>query len=218
LLDKFLTHPLSHVHIVLVTRRDPPLALTKLRAGSRVAEVRLRDLQFTGPETAELVAANLGCNISNDSLANVQSEIKGWAAGLRLVLLAVHHADDPDAALKALHGGVAHLQEYLIIEVLDGLPERVGEYLLKSAVLDRFCADVIEAICCAETPSARPQLSGREYIHRLQRDNLFILPLDTEGVWFRHHHLFKALLQDQLLRQFASGDIKQLHERASAWF
>ena len=110
LLDKLLVYPLSHVHIVLASRRDPPLSLTKLRAGSRLVEVRSRDLRFTGPETAELLAANLGCNISNGALANVQSEIEGWAAGLRLVLLAVRHADNPDAALTALHGGVAYLQ------------------------------------------------------------------------------------------------------------
>ncbi len=218
LLDKLLEHPLSHLHIVLITRRDPGLAMAKLRASGHVVELRMQDLQFTGPETAELLAANLGCNVSNGALANVQSEIEGWAVGLRLMLLAVHHADDYNAALSALHGGVAHLQEYLISEVLDGLPDRIREYLLKSAILDVFCADVIEAVCGAETLPARSELSGREYIDRLERDNLFLIPLDTAGKWFRFHHLFKAQLRNQLLRQFASGDIKQLYERASVWF
>jgi len=218
LIDKLLLHPLPHVHIVLITRRDPPLLLMKMRANNHILEVRSWNLQFTEPETAELLAAALGPNISNLGLVNVHSEIEGWVAGLRLVVLTVRHTDKPDEKLKALHGGVSSLKEYIITEVLNNLPEKIASYLLKSTILNRLCAEVIEAICCPETPSALPELSGGEFIDRLKRENLFVASLDAEGVWFRYHHLFHALLQEQFLQQYELRDIEQLHERASNWF
>ncbi len=218
LVAKLLAHPSPHIHIVLITRRDPPLPLTSLRARNRLAEIRLRDLQFTEPETADLLAANMEHTIGADALANLQAEVEGWAAGLRLALLAVRHAKDPDAALKALHGGVPQTQMYLLSEVLAGLPAGVREYLLKSSILNRFCADVIGAICCPVTQSAPSELSGREFMDLVQRDNLFIWSLDSQRRWFRYHHLFQDLLQRQLQQESEAGDIEQLHARASAWF
>jgi LuxR family maltose regulon positive regulatory protein len=218
LIERLLAHPPPHLHIVLITRRDPPLPLARLRAANRVAEVRLRDLQFTGQETAYLVSTAVEGEVSEEALANLQTEVEGWAAALRLSLLAVRYADDPDAALKALHGGVPQTQEYLLAEVLGGLPTEVSECLLKSSILNHFCADVIDAICCQDPQSGLPGLSGQEFVNLIQRDNLFILSLDAEGRWFRYHHLFQDMLQRQLRQRSASNDIEKLHLRACAWF
>ncbi|MGB5708741.1 MAG: hypothetical protein WBM41_18175, partial [Arenicellales bacterium] len=218
LLENLLRHPPSNIHIVLITRRDPPLSMVRLRAGNRIAEVRLRDLQFSGPETADLLAATAGHTIGADALANLQEEVEGWAAGLRLVSLAVRHTKDPDAILQAMHGGIPQTQEYLLIEVLGRLSYTVREFLLKSSILNRFCADAIEAICCPDAQSVPFELSGQEFIELLQRDNIFAISLDADGRWFRFHHLFQALLRRHLRQQSAPGDIEQLHLRASVWF
>lgn len=218
IIDKLLVHPPDRLHIVIVTRRDPPLSLARLRAGKRVVEVRMQDLQFTEAEITELVATNMGVDLSGAALDNLQLQTEGWAAGLRLVLLAVRHASDPEAVIKGISGGVPQVQEYLLDEVLEGLSSRVRAYLMKSAVLGRFCADLIEAVCAPETASSAAELSGDDFLSQLQRSNTFILALDPEGQWFRFHHLFRDILQRHLRQQFAEGDIEQLYLRASNWF
>lgn len=217
LLGMLLEYPPPDMHLALITRIDPPLRLTSLRAGNRVAEIRLQDLRFTRSETSEFLSMKLDRQVTDAAIANLQREVEGWVAGLRLVCLALRHASDPDAALNALRGGIPQTQEYLLSEVLKELPPGVRDCLLRTSILDRFCTELIEVVCCDDAQSSARELSGQTFIDLLQHDNLFSISLDSEGRWFRFHHLFQSILRRQLELQYAPGDVEQLHSRACAW-
>ena len=217
LLGMLLEYPPPDMHLALSTRIDPPLKLTSLRAGNRVAEIRLQDLRFTRPETAEFLSMKLDRPVSDAAIDNLNREVEGWAVGLRLVCLALRHANDPDAVLTALRGGIPHTQEYLLNEVLKELSPAVRDCLLKTSILDRFCTDLIETLCCGNNQPSPNRLSGQTLIDLLQSDNLFSIALDSEGRWFRYHHLFQSILRRQLELEYAPADIGCMHRAAGAW-
>jgi LuxR family maltose regulon positive regulatory protein len=216
LLEILLAYPPPGMRLVLITRIDPPLPLTRLRAGNRVAEIRLQDLRFTRSETTAFFSMQLDRRVTEAAIDNLQREVEGWAVGLRLVCLALRYASDPDAVLRGLRGGIPQTQEYLLNEVLKELSPGVRDCLLKSSILDRFCAELIDVVCC-DASQAPSELSGQTFIDLLQHQNLFSISLDSEGRWFRFHHLFQLILQRQLELQHAPSDIEKLHLSASAW-
>ena len=218
LMGRLLEHPPSSVRLVLVTRRDPPLPFMSLLAGNQVTEVRLEDLRFTGRETAEFLSATAELVVSDNVLANLEKQVEGWAAGLRLVMLALRHAVDPEALLGGLGGGLPQTRAYLLREALSGLSPEDRDWLLRSSILDRFCPPLLEAVCCPDGASAHPELTGRKFLDLIQRNNLFTIALDTEGEWFRYHHLFQDLLQRQLRETSSSEEVASLHLRVGEWF
>ena len=218
LIGQLLEHPPRPLRLNIMTRHDPPLRIASLRAGGRVTEIRLEDLRFTTAETADLLAAALGRAVDDDSLAILEREIEGWAAGLRLVLLALGHAEDPNAFLRELRGGLVHTREFLIREVLAGQAPEVRQCLLKSSILDRFCPGVFDAICPPDGATDPPPFDGREFVEVLQRNNLFTISLDARGEWFRYHQLFQELLQRQLRECAGPEEIAELHLTISEWF
>lgn len=218
LVGLLLKHPPQPLHLVIVTRRDPPLRLATLRAGNRITEVRLQDLRFTADESASMLSSATKQTVAEDALANLEREIEGWPAGLRLVSLAIRHATDPNKLLRKLHGGLPHTQEYLVREVLAGQPSEVRECLLRSSILDRFCPELLDAICASTSEDSSSHLNGQEFIDLLQTNNLFTIPLDVQGEWFRFHHLFQKLLHRQLTESVGSDEIAELHLRSAGWF
>lgn len=218
LLRRLLARPPRGIRLVLVTRRDPPLGLTMLRAQGQLAEVRLGDLRFTAPETRALLRECHGFVVADDALDNLQQEMEGWAVGLRLVSLALQQVEDPHGFLMRLHGGVQHAREYLISEVVARQPPNIRDWLLKTSLLDRFCPRLCEALCRPDIEGSDTEFSGARFTHTVLTCNLFAVALDAHGEWFRYHHLFQNLLQQELERHTAPGEIVALHLRASAWF
>ena len=218
LMGRLLEHPPSSVHLVLVTRRDPPLPFMSLLAGNQVAEVRLEDLRFTGGETAEFLSRD------GEARGQRQRARESAATGRRMGGrsasggLALRHAVDPESLLGGLRGGLPQTRAYLLREALSGLSPEDRDWLLRSSILDRFCAPLLEAVCFPDGASAHPELTGRKFLDLIQRNNLFTIALDASGEWFRYHHLFQDLLQRQLRETSSSQDIASLHLRASEWF
>ena len=202
----------------MVTRRDPPVGMSSLRGKNLVNEIRLEDLRFTKSETAELLASAVDQPVGTEGFENLDRQIEGWAAGLQLVCLALRHAKDPVSFLESLRGGLPHTQEYLIHEVLAGQPPPIRECLLKMSIIDRFCPQLVEAVCSPESTSEQMSHSGREFVDLLQRNNLFTIPLDVQGEWFRFHQLFQEILKSHLDQERNPSEIAELHLRASTWF
>jgi len=182
LMRLLLAHPPRRLHLVIATRRDPPLGLTRLRTQAGFTEIRLKDLGFTGSETRMLLQALLAFTASDDALDNLQKELEGWAVGLRLVALALRHTADPDGFLRSLHGGIQLTQTYLLQEVIAVQSPELRNCLLRASLLERFCAGVCDALAKADTePEGKPtaaELSGSEFIQTLQARNLFAIALD----------------------------------------
>lgn len=213
LLTELLKHPPRAMHLVLIGRQDPAIPVASLRAYRRITEIRLNDLRFTPQETAELIEQVLHRDIDKE-LATEWAEItEGWAAALHLAALSLSYGRET-ADLKAnFRGDSRYLQEYLLAEVLTHIPPDKERWLLRTSLLDRFCAPLCEAVCQGEGET----LTGPAFLNWLQTSDLLLIGLDDRGEWFRFHHLFQKHLQTQLERQSDDGGRAAHHQRASRW-
>jgi LuxR family maltose regulon positive regulatory protein len=218
LMAELLQHPPRPLHLILITRRDPALPMTRLRADQKVNEVRTRELRFAHPETVALLEKVEGLSVSDDTLVRLEQQLEGWVVGLRMVALALTRADNQEELINGMSGGVQHIQEYLLQEVMAGRSPQMRAWLLKTSILDRFCNPLCTAVCAADAPPGSTELDGGQFIDALLRCNLFAVGLDTEGKWFRFHHHFQELLQDQLKLRMDPDEIATLHSRAGDWF
>ena len=213
-----LQHPPQPLHLVMIGRRDPFLAISTYRARVQLVEIRVVDLRFSVDETASYLKLILDTSIDKDSALSWAEKTEGWVTGLRLAALSIKHRGNFNSLLPELVGGTQYVMEYLFNENLSHQPAVFRDILLKTSILDRFCAPLCEAICGAGDEMEKEHISGWSYINWLKRENLFLIHLDTEGRWYRYHHLFQQLLQNQLRRYQNSDHIAELHCRAAEWF
>ena len=220
LITKLLHHPSAFMHLVLIGRRDPPLPLTALRAKGQMVEIRTQDLRFSLDETGTFFEQMTGAPIDNAAAAILEKKTEGWVTGLRLAALSLNHRHRKD--IKGILTGLPvenhYVMDYVVTEILSHHPPAVQAYMLKTSVLNRFCAPLCDAICGSETDSGGSGLNGREFVELLENANLFVIPLDDEREWFRYHHLFQTLLKRQLKQRLNAEEIVKLHQGASAWF
>ena len=198
----------AEVQLVLITRAHPPLPLARLRAARELAEVRTRELRFTTVQAAALVRAVAAVDLPEPDLADLVERAEGWPAGVYLAALSLRGHADPSAFVRQFTGDNRFIVDFLAEEVLSRQPAEIRQFLTRTAVLDRFCAP----LCDAVTGSA----NAAETIEIIERGNLFLVPLDDDRRWYRFHHLFAQVL----LGQLASTEpdiVPVLHRRASAW-
>jgi LuxR family maltose regulon positive regulatory protein len=144
LVGHLVEHKAHPMHLVIISRHDPPLPLATLRAHHHVNEIRLQDLQFTERETAAFLEMVSGAAISRLALERTHAAIEGWAVGLRLVALTLQHHEDVDAFLEGFEGDTPQIHEYLIKEDLSQQSSERREWLRKTSILDRFSAPLCE--------------------------------------------------------------------------
>ena len=212
-----LKHPPKNCHLVLCTRNDPPFALASLRGGGRINEIRQQDLLFSTAETDTLLEHSVQSKLSAKQIETVHDTVEGWAAGLRLFSLACRQTPDIDRFIAQLAGNLPDTTAYLMDEVLTSLPAAFSGYLIKTAVLNRFCPALLDAIHPHAEP-ATDELNGTRFVELLHQSSLFVVPLDVNFEWFRYHHLFQQLLLDLLKQVCSPEEIQALHSSASAWF
>ncbi len=211
LLNRLLQHTLPNLHIVILTRRDPPLSLNTLRAQGKMKEIRQSDLRFTSSEISAFLEKTVNISIGELGLSLLQEKTEGWAAGLRLLSIALHNRNDADEFLREMKGDTRHIRDYLVAEVLSRQQPEVRACLLKTSILNRFCAPLVDALCVQE-------IEGDAFIQKLEECNMFSIPLDDQHEWFRYHHLFQELLKRTLDRRYNPDEIVALHKRAGTWF
>jgi LuxR family transcriptional regulator, maltose regulon positive regulatory protein len=195
------------VQLAVASRADPPLPLAALRAARDMVEIRAAELRFSEDEAAELLNDSLGLGLDASDVGSLHARTEGWAAGLGLAALSVERQADRRAGVEALTGEDRQISDYLH-EVLAEQPAGLREFLLRTSILERFCASLCEAVT--------GDGNATEQLERVERSNLFLVPLDSRGEWYRYHHLFAELLRHELVR--SSRDlVPELHRRASAW-
>ncbi|MFN8079263.1 MAG: LuxR C-terminal-related transcriptional regulator [Kineosporiaceae bacterium] len=208
-----LTFLLDHLpptlHVALSTRADPDLPLARWRARGELVEIRSRDLRFTVAETAAYLTDVNGLSVSPADVSVLEARTEGWAAALQLAALSMQDRGDLDDFIASFAGTDRFVVDYLVDEVLAGLPEAVRDFLLRTCVLDRLGAQVCDAVL--ETTGSRAML------HRIERANLFLIPLDDQRHWYRYHHLFADVLRAHL-RDEQGELVPGLHRRAADWF
>ncbi len=211
-----LEHLPGQMHLVIVTREDPPLPLAKLRARNQLTELRAADLRFSPSEAAEFLSRVMGLRLSDQEVEDLERRTEGWVAGLQLAAVSMQGQEDTAGFIRAFTGSNRFVLDYLMEEVLQKLPETVQSFLLGTAILDRMCGPLCDAVLLD------PSLSGQRNLEELDRANLFIVPLDHERKWFRYHHLFAELLRQRLRQREAAGGEEGgeavYHLRASQWY
>ncbi len=198
----------ASAQIVLITRADPPLPLGRLRAAGEMVEIRQRELHFTSADTAALVHAVAGIQLTEPDLADLVARTEGWPTGVYLAALSLRGHPSPGAFVRQFAGENRFVVDFLAEEVLNRQPDEIKQFLARTSILARFCAP----LCDAVTGS----VGSAGIIETLERENLFLVPLDDNRQWYRYHHLFAQLLRSQLART-EPGIAAALHERASAW-
>ncbi len=210
LMAYLLRHLPRACRLVLISRADPPLPLARLRAERQLAELRAADLRFTLTETVALLTTLEGAPPDPARAAALHAQTEGWPIALHLAALA-----GADGRLAEALPGRARRQiaEYLADEVLARQPPEVQAALPALAVPERFCAGLAAALLGAPE---QPGL-GETLIERLEAGNLFVIPLDEEGRWYRFHALFRDLLRRRLRQTGGAGLERTLQRRAAAW-
>lgn len=198
-------------HLVIATREDPPLPLARLRARGQLAELRAADLRFGPAEAAAFLNQVMGLNLSAAEVATLETRTEGWIAGLHLAALSMLGRADTASFIETFSGSHRFVLDYLVEEVLHRQPASVQTFLLRTALLNRLCGPLCDAVL--QDASA----SGQETLAYLERANLFLVPLDSERRWYRYHHLFGELLRQRLHHQLPDI-VADLHIRASTWF
>lgn len=205
------------VHLVISTRADPPLPLSKLRARGELIELRGKDLRFTSQEIAEFLDLTIGKKLPTADQDELEARTEGWIAGLQLSALAIQSLEEEgadsqelmSAFIQRLSGSNRFIMDYLVEEVLQRLPEDMRGFLLETSILERLSAPLCEAV----TGRKDSQL----LLDALDKTNLFLFPLDDERGWYRYHLLFADLLRS-FLQHDQPGMVAELHRRASAWY
>ena len=204
-----LDHLPPTAQVAIATRTDPPFALTRMRARGELVELRAADLRLSEREATACLNDTLGLGLRPDQIERVRARTEGWAAGIQLVGLSLQGREDRDAYLGSFAGDDRQIVDYLGVEVLDTQPPEVRRFLLRTSVLDRLCGELCDAVVDGSDSHAM--------LARLERANLFLIPLDTRRRWYRYHHLFADLLRRELTLDEAEL-VPDLHRRASAWY
>ena len=217
-LSELLRHWPQHLHLVLVSRSNPPLPLANLRARGQVAEIRTRDLRFRPDETAEFLNRAAAVPLSPSAIDLLHERLEGWIAGLRLVTLSLRSGANANSDLAALSGTHFEIADYLVDDVMAHLTPAILTFLLATSILDRFCAELCRHVLGSAAERGDPPCDVSACIRWLERNNLFVIPLDDDRHWYRYHHLFQELLQRRLLNEAGPEQVADLHRRAAAWF
>lgn len=204
-LQFFLNHLPPGLVLLVTSRQRPDWHLARLRLSRQLVELNEQDLRLT-PDEALAVIGRQPTGLRGQALDNLIQRSDGWVAGLRFWQLAASESGDDNALPQALHGGEGLIRDYLLEEVIDMLPAPVQAFLYDTACQERFCSELCDAL--------RERNDSSEVLRYLQAHQVFLVPLDEHGRWFRYHHLFSDLLRS---RQ-ASEPLVALHLRACRWF
>lgn len=212
-LSYFLDHLPANIHLIIITRGDPPFSLARLRARNELCEVRTADLRFSPEETAILLQQSLPFPLAAAVSQRLHARLEGWGAGLHLVTLALRRAAtsaEGEQLLPLFPQTNASFQDYFVAEVLDPQPEPVRQFLLQTSSLTRLTASLCDAVT--------GQHNSQDMLTILERANLFLEPLDAAGQWYRYHTLFSEAMRSEACRRLGADQLHHLSARASHWY
>jgi LuxR family maltose regulon positive regulatory protein len=197
------------MHIVILTREDPSIQISRLRSRDHMNEFRATDLRFSTAEADEFLNQIMGLGLSKRDVAALEKRTEGWIAGLQLAAISMQGRTDINSFIQSFTGSHHFVIDYLLDEVLSQQPEDIRNFLMQTSILDRLSGDLCNAVTEKE--------NGQYVLETLERSNLFIIPLDNERQWYRYHHLFGDSLH-QRFKQTTHDQEGPLHLKASEWY
>jgi LuxR family transcriptional regulator, maltose regulon positive regulatory protein len=202
-------HLPPQIHLVIASRADPALPLARLRGRGELIEIRAADLRFTPEEAAAYLNGVMGLGLTAADVTALEDRTEGWIAALQLAALSMRGRDDVAGFIAGFAGDDRYIVDYLVEEVLQRQSDQVRRFLLQTSILDRLSGPLCDAVTGRD--------GGKAMLETLDRENLFLIPLDDRRQWYRYHHLFADVLQAHLLDEHPT-DVSDLHRRASVWY
>lgn len=216
LLDRLLAHSSGGIRLVIVTRRMPQLCLGALRVRGALAEIDTADLQFTEHESAVLVERCVGHALAAPALARLQESTEGWPVGVRLAALAMRNGGGVDELDLVCRGDLPQVQQYFLEELFAQLAPEAIDGLLRTSVLERFCAPLCDAMLAArEAPGGAA--GSQPLLQAVSSGALLCSTIADDGEWHRYRRLFREFLLCQLKLRLGPGEIAELRRRAADW-
>ena len=209
LVSYLLEHIPVNIHIVILTRSDPSLSVSRLRSQHQLVELRSSDLSFSANDISVLFNKKLKLGLSIDDVYSLETKTEGWIAGLQLTALSMQGREDISGFIQELKGDNRYIMDYLMEEVLKIQTDDIKEFLLQTSILEQMSAPLCNTVLNRN--------DSQVILEILERNNMFVIPLDTERTWYRYHHLFADLLK-QKLHQRGKSAITELHNNAIEWF
>ncbi len=213
-IDEFVRHWPSRMHMIILSRYNPPLPLATLRAKGLLTEIRARDLRFLPDEVTEYFCLALGSSPDETALSLIRRQLEGWIAGMKMITLSMSGRYAPQAIASAMEDGNTYITDYLVNEVISVQPPAIQRFLLEISIVDRFCAPLCAALVNGDDADCDP----RECLDYLKKTDLFVTLLDPHQEWYRFHRLFRDLLRQRLPNALTPEQVQALHRRAAAWF
>jgi LuxR family transcriptional regulator, maltose regulon positive regulatory protein len=204
-----IQHIPDNIHIVILTRSDPAISVSRFRSQNQLVELRSSDLSFSANDISILFNKKLKLGLSIEDIYSLESKTEGWIAGLQLTALSMNGREDISEFIQDLKGDNRYIMDYLMEEVLKLQTDEIKEFLLQTSLLEQMSAPLCNAVLNRN--------DSQLILETLEKNNMFVIPLDTERTWYRYHHLFADLLKQRLhLREKTA--ITELHNKASEWF
>ncbi|UWG98761.1 LuxR C-terminal-related transcriptional regulator [Dehalobacter sp. DCM] len=208
-IEYFINYLPPQTHLIISSRVNPPLALSRLRGQGHVAEITAVDLKFTLKETYGFLNDVMNFALKQPMVQHIHNRIEGWIAGLQMIVIAMHGNPDINALLAAFRGSSKNIMEYLTSEVLDQQEQPIRRFLLETSILDCFNGEICDYIF--------ERNDSRNILDTLVERNLFLQSVDNEDKWFSYHSLFRHSLNKKI-SMLHSDILPHLHKRASHWF
>ena len=206
-----LEHQPVNLHLVVATREDPLLPISRLRARNKILEIRQDELRFTLEETTDFLQRVMGLELTADQVSVLERHTEGWIAGLQLAALSMRGQADAAGFIQAFTGSSRYILDYLVEEVFERQASDVKDFLLKTSILEKLCVPLCDAVVSDQLPE-----SSDKILEYLEQSNLFIVLLDQSRTWYRYHRLFQELLHHRL--RLSGLNEAELHIRASQWY
>jgi LuxR family maltose regulon positive regulatory protein len=188
-----LDHPPANLHLILASRTNPALPLSRFRVRSQMLEIRDQDLRFTQQEATSFLVEGMGLPLSEEEVATLATRTEGWIAGLQLAALSLRKRQDLSAAVSDFGGSHRYLLDYVQQDILAHLPQTLQDFLLQTSILTRM-----NAALCQMVTAAPDERVCQQMLEELERTNLFVVPLDEQRQWYRLHDLFREALRARL--------------------
>ncbi|HEY95741.1 MAG TPA: tetratricopeptide repeat protein [Dehalococcoidia bacterium] len=205
-----LDHIPPQMHLVIASRADPPLPLTRYRGKGIMLELRTDDLRFSLDEAATLLEELQDLILSPDIISTLNDRTGGWVTGLKMAVLSIPHQKDIPEFIATFSSSQRYIMDYLIEEVLLQQTEKIQDFLLRTSALERLNASLCDVVTGHN--------ESQDVLLELEHNNMFINPLDETREWYRYEHLFRDLLNHQLEITLGESEIAELNRRASQWY
>jgi len=217
IIQGIIEFPPEKFHLVILTRRDPPFKMARLRAQNKLLEIRMTDLAFTADEAKEL-RSKIASQTTDEQIRALIQNTEGWITGITVGLMGLNQGIAFEKILASLTNSNSIISDLFDEVVLKGLALTTQKYLILTSLLDQFSLELISTMSASIADSDLSPSGCKEFIKLSKQRNLFLIPLDSTGQWYRYHHLFRSQLNNLTGRYYSKEVVERLYKAASGWF